>query len=219
LILLAANQQQTKINYGVKNKMTNNYKTSFNKLTLAQLKAKIEHYSNLDCESNAHTKNLTKQNYAEKLFNAKLSELKKSLSKAGKLITVRIEIINDTVYVFSSELACLRMFHDRKFGRVEYSENLKEWFYAFEETKTVGVVEQTEMPLQVLTVDKTPLSAHCTHELKKYAKKFSVDVFENAKHITFLATKYQATDLINELLAHQTLYEFETCWERLTKQS
>ena len=41
--------------------------------------------------------------------------------------------IGGTLYVFGSELACLRLFHkyrNTSSARVEYSENMKSWFYA-----------------------------------------------------------------------------------------
>jgi len=56
---------------------------------------------------------------------------------------VRVEIIEDYLYVFGSELACLRIFYkcyDMEEARVEQSINLNSWFYS---QKTV---EKIEMP-------------------------------------------------------------------------
>jgi len=49
---------------------------------------------------------------------------------------VTVEIIGTVLYVFGTELACLRIFHEEKKGRVLYSENLKTWAYAVEPETT-----------------------------------------------------------------------------------
>ncbi len=45
---------------------------------------------------------------------------------------VTVKFINDTMYVFGSELAALRIQNKMTVGRVEFSKNLSKWFYAKE---------------------------------------------------------------------------------------
>lgn len=53
---------------------------------------------------------------------------------AGEAIKVDTTIagqpIGTPILAFGSELACLRIFYRMKAGRVEYSDNLRTWFYA-----------------------------------------------------------------------------------------
>lgn len=51
--------------------------------------------------------------------------------------SVICEQVDNTMYVYGSELACLRLCYkmnlpESKQPRVEYSENLKVWFFSFE---------------------------------------------------------------------------------------
>lgn len=61
------------------------------------------------------------------------------LATSYKAITkedVTCEQIDSTMYVFGSEVACLRLFYKmnlkaEKQAKVEYSENLSTWFFSF----------------------------------------------------------------------------------------
>ena len=43
---------------------------------------------------------------------------------------VTVEFIKGTMYVFGSELACLRLGNKMTGGRVDFSKNLNTWFYS-----------------------------------------------------------------------------------------
>jgi len=49
-------------------------------------------------------------------------------SFAGEAVAV--EAVDGTVYGFSSEIACRRLADKMKAGRVDYSTNLKTWYFA-----------------------------------------------------------------------------------------
>ena len=49
---------------------------------------------------------------------------------AGELLTVQITNINDPIYAFGSELACLRLEHKMHVGHAAYSSNMGMWYYA-----------------------------------------------------------------------------------------
>lgn len=61
------------------------------------------------------------------------------LAASYKAITkedVTCEQIDNTMYVFGSEVACLRLFYKmnlqaEKQAKVEYSENMSTWFFSF----------------------------------------------------------------------------------------
>lgn len=61
------------------------------------------------------------------------------LAASYKAITkedVTCEQIDNTIYVFGSEVACLRLFYKmnlpvEKQAKVEYSENMSTWFFSF----------------------------------------------------------------------------------------
>jgi len=46
--------------------------------------------------------------------------------------TVKVKFIKGAMYVFGSELACLRLHYKMTTGRVGYSENLSNWYYSKE---------------------------------------------------------------------------------------
>lgn len=62
------------------------------------------------------------------------------LAASYKAITkedVTCEQIDSTMYVFGSEVACLRLFYKMnlqadKQAKVEYSENMQTWFFSFD---------------------------------------------------------------------------------------
>jgi hypothetical protein len=44
---------------------------------------------------------------------------------------MQVEFITDNIYIFGSELACLRL-GNKVMGRVDYSPNLKSWYWSKE---------------------------------------------------------------------------------------
>jgi hypothetical protein len=50
---------------------------------------------------------------------------------------VRCEVINETLYTYGSELACLRLFHamprnSQGVNRIAHSDDLKTWYFALD---------------------------------------------------------------------------------------
>jgi hypothetical protein len=47
---------------------------------------------------------------------------------------IEVEQICGSIYIYGSELACLRMYHkaSNKSARAGYSENLKTWYFTFD---------------------------------------------------------------------------------------
>jgi hypothetical protein len=77
-----------------------------------------------------------------KITENKLRGITKMFSDfAGEKI--RIDFIGNTIYVFGSELACLRIFYryrDSKGAQVKRSPNLDTWYYSHE------TLEEYELP-------------------------------------------------------------------------
>jgi hypothetical protein len=69
-----------------------------------------------------------------KITENKLRGITKMFSDIAKE-EIRIDFIGNAIYVFGSELACLRIFYKYRYtktARVEYSKNLNTWCFSYE---------------------------------------------------------------------------------------
>ena len=66
----------------------------------------------------------------EKITEAQKVRVQKDWSKlAGEELEIHCDYITAPVYAFGSELACLRLHYKMEVGIVDYSENLKCFYY------------------------------------------------------------------------------------------